>query len=358
MAVMNIATKFLVVGVFLMLTTSRAYASADVQIEIDDRFPRLVHEFFSKEAVDEELVSRIADSAGAAVLLHKVRSHGSDANMELLKESLRRAHGGDVWKADPFSFWNSRREREKTAALLDQIRSSGQLAQRVGARLEPLLPEGFEVRTRIVLVVGGASAGWTNGDGNFQVGLDQHASDPLGVIEMTAAHEIYHLAQEKMLPPGPTDADNPHHRVAYFLYMLVREGTASLLDDVQDFEGDGKLLEYLRDKQTKNRQRLPEAFTLFETLVLRTANDNEADLGQLYAIGFLDQWGSSAYEVGRAMAEAIIAADGVAAIPGLLKAGPHAFVERYLELSARNTDLPQFSGPFKVVTKENAAVKL
>jgi hypothetical protein len=324
-----------------------APAKPIIDIAIDDEFPRQVLSFFASSDLDERRVQEISETDGAAALLQKTRSHSPAADMDLLREALRRAHGGEVWNEDPFNFWNSYRQRDKTAALMEQIRSNEQLARRVADRLEHLLPDGFALETRILLVVGGRSAGWTVGDGAFQVGLDQHADDMMAVIEMTAAHEIYHIAQEKLLPPGPTDAENPHHRVAYLLYMLIREGTASLLDNVDELEGDGKLLEYLRDKQRKNRQRLPAAFTLFDALVTRTANDNEANLGHLYEIGFLDPWGSSAYEVGRSMAEAIVAADGNAAIPAFLQAGPQAFVLRYIELSEEDARLPRFSAAFK-----------
>lgn len=345
----------ILVAAFLVLAIRHADADAHIEIAIDGQFPRLVHEFFNSESIDEILLGNIAATAGAAALLGKTQTHTPDANMELLQEALRRAHGGEVWKEDPFYFWHTRRQREKTALLLEQIGDKS-LARGVAARLQPYLPENFRLNTRIVLIVGGSSAGWTNGDGGFQVGLDHHAADPVAMIETTAAHEIYHLVQEKLLPPGPTDAENPYHRVTYLLYSLVQEGTASLLDDVDDLQGEGKLLDYLREKQKKNHARLASAFTLLDALVHRTAGDNGVDLGHLYEIGFLDSWGSPGYAVGRKMAEAIIAVDGNAAIPALLQAGPHAFVYRYAEISEKNPELPKFSQSFMAIVRASEPV--
>lgn len=309
-------------------------AAPDVHVRVDDRFPVRVLALFEAESVDAAELDAIVGLPGARALLRKVQAYAPEADEALLREALRRAHAGEVWDDDPFYFWHSRRQREKTAALLASFGSAEGLGPRVAEELAPYLPDPFTLDTEIILVLGGASAGWTLGDGSFQIGLDHHADDSLAFLEKSAAHELYHVAQESLLPePAETGRDDAAARVDALLRALVMEGTASLLDDYTDLEGDGKLLATLREKQRRNRARLGSAFVLFETLVFRAAHDPGADLAALYELGFLDPWGSSAYEVGRSMAEAIVAADGSRAIPEMLRRGPRAFVRRYIELS-------------------------
>lgn len=321
-------------------------AAPDIRIDVDTEFVTRLHAMFEAEAITDADLDAIAQTAGAQALILKVRQYAAQADAELLKKAIRHAVTGERWEEDPFYLWHSYGQREKTRELLATLNGEMDLSERVGARLAPYLPEEFELETRIVFVLGGASAGWTMGDGAFQVGLDHHASDPVEMIEITAAHEIYHVAQEKMIPQHDGDAENPADRVDALLAALVREGTASLLDDFSDLKEEGKLLAYTRDKQKKNRARITTAFVLFETLVFRTANDPEANLGQLYEIGFLDPWGSSAYEVGKVMAETIVDTDGKKKIPELLQAGPRAFVQRYIEISSKSDSSPRFSSSF------------
>lgn len=321
-------------------------AATRIQIDVDQAFVDRVHALFEAKIVAAGDLEAIAATAGARALINKVRQYAPHADEALLKEALRRAAQGEKWGDDPFYFWRTYRQREKTRDLVGRIGGPDALAKAVTEALAPYLPEEFVLQTRIVMVLGGASAGWTTGDGNFQVGLDHHANDPIAVIEKTAAHEIYHVAQEAMLPPEPSDLANPDDRIDALLRALIQEGTASLQDDFSDIEEEGDLLTYIRDKQKMNRQRIGAAFLLLETLVLRTAIDPEANLGTLYEIGFLDPWGSSGYEVGRVMAEAIVEADGAAAIPALIQAGPRAFVQRYAEISAKAEGLPVFTQTF------------
>lgn len=329
-------------------------AAPQIQINVDQEFVDHVHALFEAEVITGDELDVIARTAGASALIRKVRQYAPQADEVLLKEALQRAARGEKWADDPFYFWRSYRQREKTRDLMSKMGDGDALAEKVGDLLAPYLPEDIALETGIVFVLGGASAGWTMGDGNFQVGLDHHATDPVEVIERTAAHEIYHVAQEAMLPPEPSNPDDPNDRVDALLRALVQEGTASLLDDFSDIKGEGELLKYIRDKQETNRNRIDSAFLLFETLVLRTANDAQANLGQLYQIGFLDPWGSSAYEVGRVMAEAIVEVDGTHAIPKLIQAGPRHFVRRYIEISKSNPALPAFTEPFVQLIKPAA----
>lgn len=321
-------------------------AETDIRIDVDTEFVTQLHAVFDSETVTESDLDALSQTAGAKALILKVRQYAPQVDEALLKTAIRRAVAGETWKEDPFHFWHSYRQREKTRELLATLQDEIELSESVRAQLEPYLPDDLELQTRIIFVLGGRSAGWTMGDGAFQVGLDQHASDPVEMIEITAAHEIYHVAQEKMIPQRQGDGAIPADRVDALLDALTREGTASLLDDYSDIEGEGKLLTYSLDQQKKNRDRIATAFVLFETLVFRTANDAESNLGQLYEIGFLDPWGSSGYEVGRVMAEAIVEADGKQKIPALLQEGSRAFVQRYIEISGKADKLPRFSSSF------------
>jgi hypothetical protein len=333
---------------FGLLTSTSLAAAPRIDLRVDDRFPVRVLALFEVESLDAAELESIVALPGARALLRKVQGHAPAADAELMKEALRRAHAGEVWDEDPFYFWHSRRQRDKTAALLTALRSEDALASSVAAQLAPYLPEGFALDTRIVLVLGGASAGWTLGDGAFQIGLDHHANDSVEFLERSAAHEVYHVVQESLLPPpASVDPDDPRARVDALLRALVMEGTASLMDDFTGLDDDGKLLATLRARQERNGARLDSAYVLFETLVFRAARDRHADLNALYGIGFLDPWGSSAYEVGRSMAEAIVAADGSRAVPDLLLRGPRAFVRRYIELSRSREGLHRFGIAFE-----------
>ncbi|ACV27604.1 DUF5700 domain-containing putative Zn-dependent protease [Kangiella koreensis] len=345
----------------IIITTLFSFHSsvhANINISIDDSFPSKVIALFEAETVTEKALDEIAATEGAKALINKVTQYTEESNEELLKHALKRAAKGETWEKDPYYFWYTKKHNKELSKLIDSISSAESANKNVVERLSSYLPENFKLSTKVILVVGGSSSGWTNNSGNFQLGLDHHINDPIEVIENTMAHEVFHVAQEQLMPDSQGDSAVSADRVDALLAALMMEGTASLFDDFTGIQQEGELLKSTVAKQVKNRERIQSAFLLFETLIFRTAHDADADLGQLYQIGFMSQWDNFAYEVGKVMSEAIIKYDGKQAIGKLLQKGPRHFVGRYLELCEKDPQLTQFTSVFQtLVSTEGGSIR-
>ena len=165
-------------------------------------------------------------------------------------------------------------------------------------------------------------------------------------MELAAAHELFHVAQEKLMSYTASSLENSRHASAEnLLIALLREGTARLMDDPLSTDAEGRMLERDREKERRNRERLPAAFLMFENLVFRVFHDAEVDTSAIYAAGFLDDWDTFAYAVGLHMAKTIVNADGEKGLVAIMKRPPAEFVRRYIALS-RGTSEPQFSPGF------------
>ncbi len=351
----SLVTSFIPLVIFVTALTPHQAAYASIDVSIDDEFPRKVIALFEAETITEQQLEDIATTEGAKALINKVTQYTEESNKGLLKKALSRAAKGEALDEDPYYFWYTKKHRTELSKLIDSISSDEAINQNVLERLSSYLPKDFKLTTKVILVVGGPSSGWTNNSGNFQVGLDQHINDPIEVIENTMAHEIFHVAQEQLMPDRQGDATVSADRVDALLTALMMEGTASLFDDFTGIQQEGELLKSTVSKQVKNRERIQSAFLLFETLVFRAAHDADADLGQLYQIGFMSQWDNFAYEVGKVISETIVEHDGTQAIGQLLQSGPRHFVDRYLELSQQDSQLPQFTSVFQALVKKEVS---
>jgi hypothetical protein len=323
----------------------------EIAVDWDVASARAVLSVLRQPEIEEDALLEVAGLEGNRALIAKMAQNRPDVTERTFVEALLRARAGETWREDPFFFWHVLRRHAELEAYLDDLTDrGGELDRRFTERLRRFVPEDFGLNATVRVVVGGASAGWTTGNGELNLSLHHYLQDPPETLEMTAAHEVFHVAQESLMPYTASQLeDRPLAIAETFVIQLVREGTASLLDDPDQTELDGEMLERDRLKKKRNREHLASIFLLYENLMFRVVHDPDADLNANYALGFLNG-DVPAYTVGMRMAEAVIAKDGDAGLVRLLQEPPAAFVRRYIAISeAPGATDPRFGAAFKAI---------
>ena len=279
----------------VMLFASRA-ANAEVELRFDLTAAEAVMALFEHEEPTRADVEALLELPGVKATISQTSRFDSDATEEAYIESLLAILSGETPENDPFRFAGVRDRLDAIrVGLADLKANQGDFAADISQMMGSYTSAATNVETMLYAVLGGTSDAWAPGNGNFYMALQYFRDDAIGLAAMTA-HEVYHVVQKSFFHVFKDERPTiPARMLAENLFL---EGTATLVGDPMNFEGDGSYLEFLQDKHTRNLRRINENFALFEALYFRAANDPEVPFGPIYNLGFSGGWDSPLYFVG------------------------------------------------------------
>ena len=345
----------------LFLATA-APAEPVIEVELDIEAARAILAALGSNPADEDL-ERIASLPGVEALIKQGARFSPDTYTRAnFIAGLRTFAAGQAPKPDPFNFARIQTRSAETAALLRSIESDPEAFKRdLIARMKTYAPAG-SYDTRLTLVAGGSSDGFSPGRGQLYVALDFLRDDREGLLTL-ASHELYHAIQAIALDRSGVQrrlnalTGRPREATSLLL-TTMKEGTGSVVGDPLVVKNAGSYITWFSEKYRRNLDRLPQNFALFESLLFRLANDDIA-LRDLYSLGFAGNWDSPLYFVGYRIAKVVEKYDGRGAIKRMWSASPVAFFKRYAALATEHhgdRDIVKFSAStLKVLDDLDAA---
>lgn len=268
----------------------------NIQIKFDLSAAEAVLTLFDAEQVSMDDVEALLELPAVQATIKQASRFDKNANQENYVTSLYAILNGQSPDIDPFDFGYVKEKITDIRKGLQQIKANiGEITNRLNSHLAAYIPRDFTAQTNLYAVLGGTSDGWAPGNDSFYVALDYFRNDATG-FEAMLSHEVYHTLQGLFF--GPVGKEQAGDKSTFLLSNLFLEGTATLVGNPMNFEGDGSYLKFLQDKHTRNMARIEQNFALFEALYFRIANDPQAPWGPIYNIGFSGTWDSPLYFVG------------------------------------------------------------
>lgn len=278
------------------------YSNADATLEALESAPPL-------DSVLKRL-TQVPDTG--AVLAKRLRTDKS-VTMRMLAETLAAVREGKSPQSDPFQWRFCIQQTPQMRSLLKNLREQeADIRGRVAAVLGRHLAPNTRLSTTVHFVIGGVSAGWEQGAGDFFVGLQFYKGDLDGVV-WTMQHELFHNAQ--FAGYHQQDADivklNPRQQEVYrLLDSLYKEGTATFVAGLMSFPADRPYIRDMRQPALVNRDRMQDNFVLLETLIYRLAHDPSVTEQDLSSIGFDWSWQNPLYYAGEYMSQVLVREKG------------------------------------------------
>jgi len=284
----------------------------------------------SAPATSEEL-ARVAALPGIqAQIRHHSRFRASFTTASFV-EALGRAARGEPLGDDPWDLATARERLIQTRDLLAKVEASPQaLSDAIATRLTAFIPSGRAARVNVHFIVGGGSDGFASNDADFYIALQFFRGDEEG-LRVLMSHELFHILRPSVKPAERDAAVVPRNvrKARQLIDQTTNEGVASWIGDPTAATGGGPYVEWFAKKYRRNLDRLGENVTLFDLLLFRAWNDEDADAETMYMLGFSGTWDSPLYFVGYAMARYLAEKEGPTAVPAAVRAGPEAIFTLY-----------------------------
>ena len=343
------SVRFLHIIIGLLLICRPAFGAdgerGDISITFDVTAARAVLSLFNSSDPTKGEVTRLLSHPAIQATISQTERFSDGANADAYVDSLWAVLRGQEPEHDPFNFQGVRDRLTGIESAISSIAAKGDtISTNVGERLASYTPSHLSLETTLYAVVGGTSDGWAPGDGNFYVALQYFREDVPGLTCMVT-HEMYHVAQPAFFSDRTDDTQT--RNADSLVRNLLAEGTATLVGNPMDFVGDGTYLQFLKNKHSRNMDRLEENFALFEALYYRAMRDPEAEFANLYNLGFSGNWDSPLYFVGFSIAQGLERHLGRGALVELLANGTGADVlSEYIRVYTENDDheLVKFTG--------------
>ena len=322
----------------VILTSPAAFSSeqASIRLDLDFTAVQAVLDLFDGSATEQD-VAGLLQYPGVQATIAQTQRFDSDATEQAYVDSLWQVINGEEPDLDPFRFVSVKDRLSDVRRAVSMLSARGsEISESIESRLVSYTPPDVNVDTRVYVVLGGTSDGWAPGDGNFYVAL-HYFRDDLQAFTSLVTHETYHILQRQFFASNTSGSQT---RVANMLIAnLIAEGTATLVGNPMTFDGQGRYLKFLRDKHSRNMNRIEENFALFEALYWRATLDEAANPALLYNLGFSGSWDSPLYFVGFRIAEGLEKHLGKRALVDLLatRTGDE-ILQRYVQLYTEQDD--------------------
>ncbi len=343
---------------------------AQAEIRVDDKSAKAVLEALGKPSLTKLEADVVAHMPGNQAMVRKLIELGSPATEAGFSEALvAAAHGDD--KPTPYGFARVKSQRLTTLKLIEEIDSHPeQFVGWIETRIAPFTPQGLKIDATGYLIAGGQANGFAFDTPDFYMDLSAFG-DEIGSARLIMAHELYHGVQNQAAVQHPGAAQSfDFDRKAYaalrtatardcyatraYFTSLVAEGTATLVGDPTLLPKEGAYAAAERRRRQGGFGGLKSQRTLFDMSLKAITGPAALDEEAVYAVGFYDQ--APMYDLGYAMARAIAASDGEAAIGRLIAQPPENFVRRYIALTKLNNKLPPL-GPIATQWAARASCK-
>jgi hypothetical protein len=339
-----VSGRGIAIGWCVCLWATVAAAAPRVRIAIDYETAERTLALLEDPAVTRESVEELIALPGTRGLIE----HAAGMDRRRTKEAFVTSLLAVARKKPPpmddgFGLAGVLERRDQVRGLLAAIRADpAGFTAAVSGRLAAYMPVSVSLDTKVYLVVGGGSDGFTMPGTTFFLALDQFRGEMAGVRLMTT-HELFHLAQEAMATPAKKARPAATSTLRGLLAAVVDEGTASLVaDPLRVKEGAaGPWMQWYAGKYRRNLDHLELNFALVDTLLHRAATDPRADGDALYRLGFSGSLDSLAYYVGYRMAQVIEQRRGRAYLVDLIAGDPAAFFREYAAVAPSRA--PRFS---------------
>lgn len=324
----------------------RNAAAPSIKFVFHFQAAKRVVELFDHSSVSDTTLDDVLHLQDVQAIIQQAAQFDPRATGQEMRRSLRTAVEGGERPGDLFQFQTVRVHLAEIRTLLGQLEARPEsLSAQVADRIRIYSPRPLDLEVDVHFVLGGNSDGWAPKPRTFYLALQYFGADYEGLKTMMA-HELFHVAQREFMAQQPASPGRPN--VAYagrFLAGTMSEGTASMVGDPLRVSGGGTYIKWFRDKFERNLARIDGNFALFEIMLYRVYHDSEAteaNLEELYKLGFSGTWDSPLYFVGYRIGKAIEKYDGAPAIARLLEQPPTAFFLRYMSLYRQHPDDAEF----------------
>lgn len=347
---MRLRRIFLAIGFLSLLG-----GGAEAQVRVDDKAARAVLEALGDPHLSKADAEAVAHLPGNQALIRKIgQMYGQPSSEAGFAEALIAAAQGDE-KVTPYRFARVKKSRLTTLKLLDDIEGHPEaFAQWVETRIAAFTPSDVKPKATGYLVAGGGADGFAFETSDFYMNVTPFG-DEVGSARVIMAHELYHGVQNLAAKTHPRasqafDFDNSAYKAlkaraardcyatrAYFT-SLVAEGTATLVGSPELLPKEGAYADTERRRRQGGFGDLESQRTLLEMSLKTITGPAPMNESRVYQVGF---YGSAPmYDLGFAMAKAIAASDGDAAIGRFISEPPENFVRRYIALTKLDSKLP------------------
>jgi hypothetical protein len=337
-----------VVIVLMLAFSTNAQNSGRVEknlkINLDFQCARAIVDLLERNRVGDDDLSRIAGLSGNQRLIKKVAGYNSTATPETFKKTLRQTVENQSLSEDPFDWQSVKKNLPQIRLLINRIeKEQAAFFSELESLIQPYTPPDLKADITATFLVGGGALGFTmDGSDGFHVALHKIGGDYEG-LKYLVAHELYHSVQGFGMKRRQANLNfvKPPENVRNSLIIIENtytEGTATLVGDSLNAKNLKPFGQSQQDEYKKNLMRLRQNFALFEMLLFQAQNDPNADIEQLYNIGFSTEFDETLYYVGYRMAQGIEKYKGKQAIAALVAKNPIEFFNQYIEIYKKNND--------------------
>ena len=350
MKIKNFAFYFSVCVVFIL---SQAIASnaqnanrseKNFKIRIDFESAKAIVDSLGRNRISNDDLNKITELSGNRQLIKKVAGYDSAATPETFRKTLRQTVENQSFSDDPFDWRTVRKNLTEIRLLISKIeRNEAALSLELEAMIQPYVPGDLAVDVTATFLVGGGALGFKLGNApNFYVALHKIGDDYEG-LKYLVAHELYHNVQALGIQKRQANLNRiePPANIRNSFVIIENtyvEGAATLVGDSLKAKNLKPFGQSQQDGYKKNLARSRQNFALFEALLFQAHNDPNANIEQLYNIGFSTEFDETLYYVGYRMARDIEKYQGKQAVAALVAANPIEFFNRYVELYKKNDD--------------------
>ncbi len=319
-------------------------AENNLKIQIDFQSARAIVNLMKQNRVSDDELNRVAELKGNQKLIKKIAGNNLNETTETFKKTLRQAIENQKIAEDRFDWQSVRKNLPEIQTLTDQIENNkAAFLADIKRLIQPYTPKDLKGEVTATFLVGGGSLGFAfDNDPNFYVALHKIGGDYEG-LKYIVAHELYHSIQElgrrkRLMNQLKAKLPDNIRNGLVIVDNTYLEGTATLVGDFLDAKNLKQLGQSLKDEYVKNLDRSRQNFALLETLLFQAYSDPNADIQQLYNIGFTTAFDETLYYAGYRMTRAIEKYKGKQTVALLVEKNPLEFFNLYIEIYKAHGD--------------------
>ncbi len=335
-----------------LLALVSASSAAASTVVVDTASARAVLEAVQNPDLTPAEALVIAKLPGNQGLVRKANSqHVAATTADFAAALVDVAHGTPARRTEErvFALDRIKAKAATLIALIGRIEADPRTFKDwVVARVSQFSPDDPRLKIEGYLVAGGVNGGFAFDDPRFYLNLGYF--DEFEAARSVMAHELYHAVQAAytvdnddiwLKPESPTVEGKARQQLcaglAGLFTNLYQEGSASFLGDALQLDPAwGPLAKKMRDEMQQGLALLPAQATLLELSVTGLKAPKPVPFDQVYALGF--NVPEPLYKLGYAMAKAMAADLGPAALTAQLKRPGYDFVQRYVALPKYGKD--------------------
>lgn len=351
----------------LALLLSSQVANA-IDITIDTRPARAVLEALGNPALTRAQAMDIARMPQNLAPIRKLEEFGIHTTSEDFANALvKTAHGEVVTRHAEQNFMFDRvlPRRAELIALLDQIDHDPKAFEGViKQRIALYTPAGPKIALNGIVIAAGDGGGYTFGSTDFYLNLVM--TDDLTAAKIVTTHEMYHAVQGAFAElrtgaAAPKKRDEPVvssvcQSIQRLFDAIYQEGSAVEVADVSlNAQLTGPNGSRQRSDMEEGAAHLQWNFTLMEMSAASFLAKAPVPYDDVYAVDFYGH--GALYNVGYAMAKAIVDDQSAAGLATFLARPSYAFIQAYTRVPAYGKDAqhpllgPNTRAALKLVTE-------